>query len=364
MKITLSQRLSRIGLSALLFSGNVVLAYATETNLWAERKRSIEAERPTQLASLPALLETPLVPSLARKTDFQMGLTKNEQRLPTSLTHLLQQIPAQLSTLQKADNGDGQQDPVLILQDIHLNPEAQTNSSKILEALVRQKISVIGVEGVFVPFEFTELRGLAPREKIEQTAKEFIEKKWMASPSYVGLTTNQDLSNRMVGVDDKKLYDENVAAYLDGRKTQARAVDTLKRTKQENFTQAQKFSAPAQSLFNLQENYNDQKVSFGDYTKKLAQLEKSDDLVIAQFLEAYALEKSMNFSAVDHDRRIVVERLATKLSPHELKDLSDRTVAYQAGQIGFGNFYRHLRDLCREKGIELSTRPAFLDGSQ
>ena len=54
---------------------------------------------------------------------------------------------------------------VFLIEDIHLNFEAQKNIASVLESLSTNKNLVIGVEGAFGPFNFTKLRDF-PDKKI------------------------------------------------------------------------------------------------------------------------------------------------------------------------------------------------------
>ncbi|MBI4396041.1 MAG: 6-phosphogluconolactonase, partial [Elusimicrobia bacterium] len=76
-------------------------------------------------------------------------------------------------------------------------------------------------------------------------------------------------------------------------------------------------------------------------------------------MNALAWEEAMDFEAVEKERQKLVEQLARELSPEALDGLVSESLAYRVGKVGYGDYYRYLRDLCREQGISLEALGAL-----
>ena len=70
-------------------------------------------------------------------------------------------------------------------------------------------------------------------------------------------------------------------------------------------------------------------------------------------LEALSWEERLDFNRVETERRQLVERMARDLSQQTLQDLVRRSMQYRLGQVAYGDYYRYLRRLCKENGINL-----------
>lgn len=344
-----------LALAVFYLCGNVVFVHAAETTFWTERRRLAKETQSPLLASLPLPLTQISKPIPHTSPSFSKLTNQNR----TELDRLLAQIPFTAATIQEVSAGNTSLVPVLLIQDIHLNLEAQKNTSVLLDTLMAGGgIATIGVEGAFRPFDFSPYLALPEKEITHRVAKEFFENNLMGAPSFTGFTTPHKLS-LMIGVDDEPLYEANVDAYLRSRKIKNRIARKLEKIRERQTRAFTTLESDAKNLVTLQEQLQRDEVTFGAYLEKLAGLTEDEDLSILQFLEAYQIEQSLDFNQVERQRKQIIEKLAASLTEAEMEVLFKKSVAFQAGQIGFASYYRDFRDLCASKKISLKLTPAF-----
>src|SRR5262249_55978416 len=101
----------------------------------------------------------------------------------------------------------------------------------------------------------------------------------------------------------------------------------------------------------------------GIYLKKLfsicGQEKEIADPALQQFLAAYRMESTLDFNQVEQERRVVLNQLTQRLTAAEVSTLVSQSVAYRAGALGFGDYFRSLQELCEQKRIHLDRTPAF-----
>ena len=375
------KKLVSIVLSICLFS-QMALASLGESTIWEKRRQANEAQvvqkESPLLASLPAGLSAagPLHKNLLNQLpSVQQALPKNPKwnaslqnafgPLPEHLKEIIEALPLVYCRVQDVYHSGKKDSPsVVVLQDVHLNAEAQENIAAVLQELIdQQKADLIGVEGAFDAFDFSPFRSIPEKEVVRKVAKAFLDHKFMAAPSYVGLTSEME-PPLFLGVDDKTHHQANVEAYLTS-KTKApliqKEIDRKKRALRE--TKQSTFSRPLKKFDDLRSAHHRGAIGIGSYVTKLTELIGSsdiqEDLVLDHFLEAFKMESTLDFKRVDRERQVVVRKLSKTLDEKSLAVLLAQSLSYKMGRIGFADYYGFMRGLCQENGIPLRQTPAF-----
>lgn len=349
----------------------VVLGHATETNIWDERRTFARLGRAS--ADTPAFDFPPI------QKNFQLS------RLPLQTQTSFHGLPLTHVSIQDVfEAGKQSQGKVVLIQDIHLNAEAQANIAHALQELVNQKkVNVIGVEGAFGPFDLKLLRSFQDKETVKKVSRIFLDKNLMAAPSFVGVTS--EIEPVLIGIDDKKNYEANVQAYLNSRVLEKDMTAKLGKESRRLTEEKKRALNPELKRFDdLRGAYRKGTVSLGAYVERINRHSgmflagivnqnrstafefndpslKHAGMTIGHFLEAYQLEQSLNFTQVEHERRRVLDKLAQKLNEHELARLLAQSMSYRMGRLGFGAYYQGLKELCLNMGIDLRQTPAFDD---
>jgi membrane protease YdiL (CAAX protease family) len=387
---------------ALYFCTSVLFAYAAETNFWTERKKALSTQnnpQHPQYAALSSALPTassfnlPRIAPLAGSLSPVVTATafKKFGKLPHNLSAIAGAIPlthANIHEVFAPHKSVSSTPPVVLVQDIHLNPEAQFNIATVLQSLIdHEAIGAIGIEGAFDAVDVQEFRRFEPKHIVKQAMDVFVENKLLSAPSYVGITSIKE-PPLLLGLDDRANYDANVNAYLESRRLAEKVKENLAKAERDLQTEKDAvFSSELKKFDAMMKNYREGSMGLGEYVEHVHEHgawipphavqwggkegsppslptvrrgeERESSLVLALFLEAFRLEKTLNFQRVEQERKQVLEKLSPRLSEQETKALLSQSVAYRLGQMSFADYYQQLKTLCEAKGVSLSHTPAF-----
>jgi len=362
--------------TAVVFSAQAVLGSFAEANFWQERQKNIQEKnnvRKEELASLP--FPSPEINPLKFPLDSNLSPLNSLAPAPYSglnsgtlsskfsprLITLLRALPAAACRINEVYEAESMKSPpVVLVQDVHLNTEAQRNIAKLLQSLIYQRqVGLVGVEGSFGPFDFAPFRSLPDSRITREVAEEFLKENLMGAPSFAGITSPAPIPE-FTGVDDEAHYQANVAAVLEGGTFRKKTLASIENLERENKASKEKLLNPRLKIFDrLWTNYRKRELGIGPYLERLSGLGVKAGPSIREFLDAYQLEKSLDSAKVDLERRAVLEKLAGRLSREETSELFNLSLAYRSNQIGFASFYEYLQNLCGKKGISLESTPAF-----
>ncbi|MBV9079849.1 MAG: hypothetical protein JO102_01880, partial [Elusimicrobia bacterium] len=338
---------------AVLLVADPLLASTAESRLWDER----HAGRDTRLAA--AFPESHPLNLLSAGRPASVDASALAGRpLSRALLNAVNAVPADAGTVQ--DLRDPEKTgaaPVVLLQDVHLNAEAQRNLARLIVSLADGRAAdVMAVEGAFETFDFTPYRAF-PADLRSRVSKIYLDAARLGAPSFAGITAAA--APAIVGVDDRDIYRRNVEAYRAAAPKRGAAAKILDDAGRNHDAALNGLSSRARAFDAARRSYRDETMSLGAYAQTLARLGIEPELEVQTFVAAREMEEHLNGPAVERERRIVLEKLVGKLNAAETDDLLRSSAAYRAGRLGFGSYYRRLRSLCEAKGVDLRSTPAF-----
>lgn len=369
------------GATALVFLFSSVAAPLAEANLWKERRKargeirgsgalSSGTSSPPAQAPLPRDFAAAVSAFPVEKALFSAVSPASAVPAPRSGAGL----PAWLFTL-PSEYGDVQQvspaspgrggPAVVILQDVHNVPSAQRNISHILSHLQtgvarEQKARLlVGLEGAAGPFELERRRRGDPKHRAF-IAGYFLERKFIGGPEYFGLLAPEE--PLFWGVEDPALYMDNVRAY---RQAAARGKELdLRLAALEKSLEPVRERVLGPELRDLDRRltqYQEGRLSPLAFISSFAgQVPSGPGFAqVRRFLEVLDVERSLDFSRVETERRRLVQALSENLDPSSQRSLLERGVAYRLGRVSYGDFHGYLSALARSCGVPLERFPAF-----
>jgi len=325
-----------------ILANQVLFAHAPATTVWQERR-----------TSAPFFSQ---LPSLDRITDVR--------RLPAfaSENPLLKNLPLQFGTLRDSYKGVSRR-RFLIIQDIHLNTEAQANVAGMLRELAtRKNLASVAVEGASGPFNFEQFWNAAPSKIVNEVADAFFKSNRIGAVSYAGITAGHtDIPT--VGVDDYRLYQANLDAYKTSYRQKSSVSNLLAREKAALALKEQTVFNPSLLKFNrLVESYQAGSLPLGKFVAAVFDANsqaKSSHPVLAAYSQAYRLEQGIDWAQADHERKLIFESLVSKLDRGGVDELIQASIAYKGGQIACVDYYRYLSSLLSRHSISLDRAAAF-----
>ncbi len=364
-------------LSLVFFTANCAFAHRAETTLWEDRQRAVKNSAPTQLAHLPANIALSNPASVLQKfPNIQPSFPPQlEKSIPASavtrLTPLFRSLSTAYGSVQKVvvPKTPKSNRTIIHIQDVHMNAEAQQNIEKAVQGLIDgNHVDLIALEGAFAPIDLTAFRSF-PQESTRKVANYLFRENKISGPIYAAFTNPKPVPS-IVGIDDPIHYKANVESY---RRSVSEADEYKRRLNSLKDRLASKKKKLFNSLlydFDLRaQGYRDGHLSLGSYIEFLSQQTSEFSPAFAEatagkptieiFLEAFRLESTLDFAAVEKERGRLLSQLLAKLSASQTQGLVAASVAYQLGNISHADFYTRLKTLCTESGILLSRFPAM-----
>ncbi len=367
------------GTTATLFLfTNVLFAHSSQVSLWDERRASLETSAkqadPVQLASLPmsgsGLTSSPRA-FLDPLRSTMSSLAPASSRLPQGMDWLAA-LPLQYGHLRdvyKAPRRSGSGvDNIVVIQDVHMNLEAQTNIASLLQGLIdRETADAVFVEAAFEKFNFEPFRSFPNKRATQAVADAYLKGNKIGAPSYVGVTSPANTPS-FIGIDDKDHYEANVSAYRAGSKIQDRLLKGIKNEKGRLKTAKElAFNSSLKHVDQAVDAYEAGAVPLADLIRALLRVVRHEEsrtpginvALIRDYLEAYRIEKSLDFSKAEKERARVLESLVKKAAPADLKKLMTLGLAYRSGHVSYTDFYGFLTSLVERSGLSLERTPSF-----
>lgn len=223
---------------------------------------------------------------------------------------------------------------IIYIQDAHCHFQAQMNIAKILENLMsRYTLSLVAVEGTAGLIDTTSLAGMGGKASKEKILQYFMKKGKITGPEYLSIMRKYFFT--LYGIEDEKVYDQNVAAFqklwpyhVKIQKTYRHLQKMLDPLKEKIYSKRIKF------LAGCWDRYHSGEISFVDFSKTLSEeFEKKDGIKDDQsklgekcptwmkFLEEILIEKKINLKSLEDEERLLIKKLSPLLSKDEMKEL-------------------------------------------
>lgn len=354
-------------LATVYFVQSVLLAASPESNFWSERRRSQTAQRRVlALAALPgsALDATRVTAAWPVPAPESAPIRFSvPPALRQEVARVLEALPAENIRVRGLLVPKGPPAAVLVhLQDVHLNPEAQTNLGQAVSSLAAHRLGdLVALEGVFEGVPLAAYRQRPEREVVRSAADYFLRINKISGPVHA-LMTAAEPAPVLVGVDDRARYDANVAAYRRSGPVRSAVQKEIADGKAEVAALKSKTFSPALTEFDaVVQRRRDNRAGLGEYAHALnvAAPPELPRASVRAFLQAFAMEKSLDFDAVERERRRLLESLLPRLTAVQTGQLLDWGASYRLGALSAGAFYARLGDLCRERGVALVHFPSM-----
>ena len=244
------------------------------------------------------------------------------------------------------------------LQDVHRNTDAQANLARAVEALTAGGLArVVGLEGGWGELPVTAYQRHSDRAAVQTAADSLFRTGRVSGPVFAGLTGR----GKFYGLEDKAAYHRNVAAYRAARATVATARRALAEAHRNRSRAKTRVNPALRAWDDAVEARERGELGLGAFTETLAGLLPDGDFPesVRLFRRAWAAENRLDFPRVERERDALVRRLLPRLTFPEVEDLRRRAWAHRSGAAPAGEFYFHLRTLCRRAGAPLEDYPAF-----
>src|SRR3989338_3211649 len=262
---------------------------------------------------------------------------------------------------------------VILVQDAHGIYEAQKNIAHLLKELTEMGVGLVGVEGSVGRMEGLEKwRKTSDKKILMGIAGCLMEKGLLTGVEVAGLSSESVLycKNKIhdaclkshgslieyYGVEDKDKYLEQLRSFKETL-TYNKEVERWKEeiNKQIRALKEKIYTEELKKFDDYKNKFENGEIKLGEWLEILViQFIEQRSPNIKRYLEAYRLEKEIDFKKVSEEQKKVLEQLSAKLSKNELMGLLEESVAYRLGKIGYEEFYSGIKGRCDKAGINIT----------
>ncbi|MFN0118045.1 MAG: hypothetical protein ACKVQC_07140, partial [Elusimicrobiota bacterium] len=356
-------------LSVSVVFSHVLFAHERESQLWEERKKSIQKPL-VQLAQLSSGL--PQIKSFS-KSDPLSPLSLAKKTSSINIPHLT--IPFNHGSIHSVSWAKSKSNKnIFYIHDIHENLEAQKHLSQAIRDFISHNTTrMVALEGAFSSLDTRPfLVGLNASLR-EQAANSMLEENEMSGGFHAALTPPYDQSVHFIGIDDKTHHQENVESFKAASALQSRVMNHLEDLKKSLILKKQKtLNDSLKSLDVVVENYRSKKIDLTTYLQTLRSRFKNNNSrlrgnggflnglsleQVDKFLTVSKIESELHFKQVEYERALLLEKISQRISAPALNQLMKMTLAYRSGDISTAEFYRYVVSLCKSCHIDLLKMP-------
>ncbi|MBI2119162.1 MAG: hypothetical protein HYT97_06000 [Elusimicrobia bacterium] len=389
---------------AVSFLFTIVAAPFAQASIWQERKTAVEQLKKssedqennyTQIASAanfqtvigngmlmpkgvsPELLESlskTISPSLQHKSNAK----SQKLKLPSYLVNRIEQFGeierVYLAEGQKVNiesdtnrikefNLDAKMPLVIHVQDAHEIYSVQKNIAFLIKEFMGLGVNVVGVEGAEGVMQGIEKwRNNPDQESLREVAGYLLRKGILTGVEVAGLSKGKG-QVEFYGVEKKEKYLDQVKSFKEtlGKNNEIKHWQDSTHLKIASL-KARIYSEDLKRLDQTKQKYENGEIKLGDWagalqeaTSKTFGEEDRNFSNLAQYLNAYHIEKEIDFKIVEKKQRELLEKLTQKLSQGKLVELLQESLLYRLGSIGYAEFYNHLIE--RASLVDLKLTP-------
>ncbi|MBV9080425.1 MAG: hypothetical protein JO102_04820, partial [Elusimicrobia bacterium] len=341
-------------LTQILFNPALVQqAFAKGTGVVAESGMSFWQSRARAAQNLRAADPAATLERLKKTVQDQPA---DPQRLPI-LNPVLEQASRTLH-IHDVHVGQANEPVVMVLQDVHMNAEAQTAIGQGLAAINQKPDDLlVGVEAAAGPFDFAPYKQSPDPKLTQHLADYLLRENRISAVSWFGLTTEK--APAVVGIDDAALYRANVDAYKTAQRLQEKELGEIRRATAALNEKANSLSPDSKKLLNRLTAYHAGQKPITEHVKYLTGLVPVAGYPNLQLLaQAVSIEESLDNDRLKVERDQIIRRLAGAGEKVTSQILS-LSLAQQAGRLSPVEFYGRLAGIMKDNGLPLSAYPRF-----
>jgi len=271
-------------------------------------------------------------------------------------------IPLRFGDIKDVHNGRNGKN-IIHIQDAHCNYSAQHSISNIIKYLSDvNSVDLVLLEGGVGRYDTSLFTDIPDTDMRYNISDYFVKQGRLNGAEYFAV--NHPGSVRLYGIENEALYTKNLNAYrksLSFKKDSDRILNTLT-----HYIQNLKRRMYPEKAINLDKKiqaYKDKNIKFKDYLESLVKTAKSRSVDFSLFKNMDKLvkllgdEKSINFKKANTERRILIDKLRSKLSRRDMSDLIEKTLQFKIKNISNEDFYSYLFRKARFTGLDFSDLP-------
>lgn len=252
---------------------------------------------------------------------------------------------------------------IIHIQDAHCNYAAQHKIAEIIGYLEKEyDVSVINLEGGARDYDLSIFTNISDRTVREKVADNFVREGLVSGAEYFAINNPEKVT--LWGVEDPKLYIENLAAYRESLRYKETVEKELKTLS--HILNNLKRHIYSKELFDLDLRYAAYKaggLEFKDYLAFLVAKARERLIDIRAYKNVYLLgqcleqEERIDFKTANAERDGLIDKLQKRLSKNAVEELVLKTLEFKTERISQRDFYAYLVRKAKSLNITLESFP-------
>ena len=275
-------------------------------------------------------------------------------------------VPGELgvvSQIQPAVASHAAAKQVILIQDAHVNYEAQKHLAAIVDRLASTYgVRLILVEGGEGDVSLSYMRDRGSPAARQAVGEEYLKTGMISGEEYLDIVSEQPLM--LWGIDDPARYREHFNLFLEVERVAASVSQELEQLRQLAQTLKERTVGEALKAFEAtQAQFDADQLPLEEYAKFLighaaaAGLSLADAPNVERVVAVTSIEATVNFEQAHAEQSQVIAKLRTVGSAEELAHLTDTAQQLHTDQAATETFYQELSSLITRHQIDLSGMP-------
>jgi len=266
-------------------------------------------------------------------------------------------IPYDVANTQEA-LANGGDEVIINIQDAHASLAAQYSIAKLLDSLVANyDLEFIAIEGGSGYIDTSLLKTFPDKKVRDKAANILMEEGHMSAGEFFAVTHDESEID-LYGVEDDALYNANVESFRAVAGDRIERVDNINKLLKELENIERKVSS--NELYTFSENcarHRDGEFSFSDHWKYIENLAENKKIKfnpepeLAKLVEAIRLEKTIDFSKANTERKRLIDSLSDIIGKAELEALVKKSLDFKENRISQATFHTYIIDLAAKHNI-------------
>ncbi|MCX7927235.1 MAG: hypothetical protein N2606_03765 [Candidatus Omnitrophica bacterium] len=254
---------------------------------------------------------------------------------------------------------------VIHIQDAHCNYESQKNMAKLLRLLFKSyNVKLILVEGGWGNISLSFMQNFGNFNLRHQVAEDFLRKGKISGEEYFALVSDYDPT--ILGIEDEQLYEKNRLVFLNMENFIDKAQGEIAFLNEiADRIQEVVYSQELKEVENKLKQWKHKEITLTEYISWLMRFAKEKEISISEFnnlnyfLEATELEKNLEATKVEEQRKLVMQELALLLDKKDKEVLLEKISCLQKGEINSEEFYTFILEVTEDKEFLVPRYPDF-----
>lgn len=256
---------------------------------------------------------------------------------------------------------NGGKELIIHIQDAHASLSAQYSIVDLLDDLSKNyELDFVALEGAEGYID-TSMLGTMPDKEIRRSTADILMREGRMSAGEFFAVTSDRKSLSVYGVEDNDLYRKNLDSFRDVAASRATVLSLVRKFKEQiQGLEKKVYSDELLSFAKKSRAHRRGEMSFSGYWKYVNALPSGlkikgrEYTELNRLMKAIGLEKKIDFSKANKERKALISVLSERLDKNELEGLILRSVDFKQNKVSQPAFHQYLAALAARNGVRLS----------